>query len=183
MNQVERLIKRLSNEDPDVRTSAAETLGQIGATRAIEPLIELLNDEDPDVRYTAAEALGQIGKPAVKPLILSLFSLWDYDDEEFEESLWDDDEEFLKSVSEVLDTIDPDWATKRTARRHLRSFSELLKKGDMPVRLYIIGVLEKIGDKIPGVSELLTIALEDQDRGVQLRAAKALEKIKAIGNI
>ena len=58
---VSSLIRRLSDESPRVRRSAAWALGSVEATAALVPLIELLGrDSDPRVRQTAAWAIGQI---------------------------------------------------------------------------------------------------------------------------
>ena len=159
--KVEPLVQGLKDKDPDIRESAAKALCEIGEP-AVEPLLRLLGDQDPDIRESAAKALCEIGEPAVEPLILSL---------------WDDEEDVLKTVSEILDKIDINWVSRKdTSKRYLRYFSEALKQGNTPVKIYIIGVLEKIGDF--GVPELLARALEDRDRDVRLRAAKALKRIK-----
>ena len=56
---------------PDVRSEAADALGEINDSRGVDPLILSLKDEDPSVRWNAARALGNIGDPrAVDPLIL-----------------------------------------------------------------------------------------------------------------
>jgi len=56
-----------------VRQAAAESLGELGDTRAVEPLIVALEDSDSLVRHRAAEALGKLGdKRAVEPLIIAL---------------------------------------------------------------------------------------------------------------
>jgi hypothetical protein len=66
-------IAGLKDEEENLRTGAAETLGKIGDKRAVESLIEALRDEDCDVRKEAAYALGEIGdKRAVEPLIAAL---------------------------------------------------------------------------------------------------------------
>lgn len=58
---VASLIRRLSDDSPRVRRSAAWALGSVEASAALVPLIELLGkDSDPRVRQTAAWALGQI---------------------------------------------------------------------------------------------------------------------------
>jgi HEAT repeat protein len=58
---VEPLIRRLSDESPRVRRTAAWALGSVEARAALVPLIELLGrDNDPRVRQTAAWAIGQI---------------------------------------------------------------------------------------------------------------------------
>ena len=162
MDDLEKLLKRLKDKESNVRESAADALVTIGEVLKVGPLIEGLRDKDPNVRESAAKTLCEIGEPAVEALILSL---------------WDDEEDVLKTVSEILDKIDTNWVSRKdTSKRYLRYFSEALNKGNTPVKLYIIGVLEKTGDF--GVPELLTRALEDRDRDVRLRAAKALKRIK-----
>lgn len=59
--QVEKqLIETLSHGHNLLRSSAAQSLGQIGTDRAVQPLIEHLKDESKPVREKAAEALGHI---------------------------------------------------------------------------------------------------------------------------
>ena len=70
------LIAVLKDNNANVRGSAAEALGQIGAV-AVEPLIAVLKDKDVNVRKSAAEALGQIGDTrAVEPLITMLKDIY-----------------------------------------------------------------------------------------------------------
>jgi HEAT repeat protein len=58
---VPALILALRAENSDVRTRAAEVLGQIGDKRAIEPLGEVLqNDKNPKVRRAAERALRRL---------------------------------------------------------------------------------------------------------------------------
>ena len=58
---VEPLLRRLRDESPLVRRSAAWALGSLEAAGAMEQLIDLLQrDADPRVRQAAAWALGQI---------------------------------------------------------------------------------------------------------------------------
>jgi HEAT repeat protein len=163
--KVEKLIEFLEDEHSEVlRFSAAKAIVEIGEP-AVEPLIGLLGDEDSNVRFSAAEGLGKIGDiRAVDPLILSL---------------WDPEETVLQSVSQALDAINPNWAVGESVRKYLRYFSEALKKGNVPVKLFVIEVLEKTG--IPSVSEILATAFESENRNVRLRAAKAIETIKDVG--
>jgi hypothetical protein len=60
---IEPLLRRLRDDSPLVRRSAAWALGEHEATEAMSPLIELLGrDPDPRVRQAAARALGEISK-------------------------------------------------------------------------------------------------------------------------
>ncbi len=161
MDTLVKLIEQLRDKNADVRSSAAEALGKIGEP-AVKPLIERLGNEYWHVRSSAAYALGNIGDTrAVEPLILSL---------------WDDDENILKYVSDTLKMIDPDWADKESTKKYLHYFAEALKKGNSAVKLYMIDVIEKIDD--PKVPELLKQSLKDKDKAVRLRAARALNNIE-----
>lgn len=155
------LLKLLGNEDKGLQCDVAAALVKIGEP-AVEPLIELLKDEDCIVRIRAANALGRIGNVrAMEPLILAL---------------WDADELVSMCVSDALDTIDCDWTKKEWAQKHLYYLSEALMKGNIPVKFSVIDILERIGDQ--GAIDILTKALELEEKNVQSRAAEALEKIK-----
>jgi len=60
------LIGQLKDKDPDMRYSAARSLGRYGAEAkpAIPALVEALKDESPMVRMGAAYGLGDIGPDA-----------------------------------------------------------------------------------------------------------------------
>jgi len=143
-----------------VRSEAAEALGEIGDPRAVEPLIKSLSDKDPFVRSTSADALAKIGEQSLEPLILSL---------------WENDVNIFKYITEALDRIDSSWPAREETRKYLGYFSKALQSGSSHVKLYIINVLENIQD--PSVSKILTKALEDNDRNVRLNAASALRRI------
>jgi len=51
------------DQDPEVRVSAAEALGEIGSEDAVPTLIQVLQDENVGVRRRVARALGRIGTP------------------------------------------------------------------------------------------------------------------------
>jgi HEAT repeat protein len=160
---IKPLIKLLGNKDRGLRSDAGEALCKIGRP-AVEPLVELLKNEDSVVRIHAAYTLGRIGDDrAIVPLILAL---------------WDVEKTVPLCVSDALDKIDCDWTKKECAQKYLSYFAEALMKGNIPVKFHIIDILEKIGD--PGVSEILTKALEFEEKNVQSRAAKALERIKNV---
>lgn len=67
----EPLMKALGDPMSDIRKHAVWGLGAIGDERAVPALIERLDDYV--LRNAAREALIKIGKPAVEPLIQSLF--------------------------------------------------------------------------------------------------------------
>lgn len=60
---VKLLIELLKDPNEDIRQSASESLGKIGAVDAVQSLVRLLNDPDRDIttKEAAAIALGKIG--------------------------------------------------------------------------------------------------------------------------
>jgi len=91
---VEVLTKSLLDEDPDVRTDAAEALGIIGDPSCAEALMEnLLNDPDSDVKKAALAALiGMKHKPVIpllRKLTVSRSEDFQWDDDEFYTEGWD----------------------------------------------------------------------------------------------
>ena len=160
---IKPLLKLLGNEDKGLQSDAAEALVKIGEP-AVEPLIEALKHEDCIVRIRAANVLGRIGDArAMEPLILAL---------------WDAEELVPLCASDALDKIDCDWTKKECTQKYLSYFSEALMKGNIPVKFHIIDILERIGDM--GAIEILTKALDLEEKNVQSRASKALERIKNI---
>jgi HEAT repeat protein len=72
-DEVEQLIKQLSDDLWQTRWDAAAALGETKDPRAVDPLIVTLKDENSYVRMTAARSLGMIGdKRAINALIASL---------------------------------------------------------------------------------------------------------------
>ncbi len=70
---VEPLLKKIKDEDPQMRFVVIGALGNISDARAAGPLIDALKDKDPSNRWLAAQALGNIGNiRAVEPLIEAL---------------------------------------------------------------------------------------------------------------
>lgn len=65
------LISILQNkaEDKEVQATAAQALGQLGATQAIKALYNALNDRHTSIHAEAALALARIGQPALKKLL------------------------------------------------------------------------------------------------------------------
>jgi HEAT repeat protein/beta-lactamase regulating signal transducer with metallopeptidase domain len=63
------LIARLKDEDADVRTAAAESLGKLEDSRAVPGLIAALSDHEAKVRAAAAQSLAKFTDPrAIGPL-------------------------------------------------------------------------------------------------------------------
>jgi len=59
----DRLIATLADDDPYMRSGAAQVLGEARVAAAVPPLLKALGDSDSQVRCNAAIALGRIGAP------------------------------------------------------------------------------------------------------------------------
>jgi HEAT repeat protein len=73
------LQRLLSDPNPEVRSAAAQAIGQLGslAHAAVPALTALLEDQDPTVQQAALEALGRLG-PAAKAAGDKLLRLSDH---------------------------------------------------------------------------------------------------------
>jgi HEAT repeat protein len=58
---IEAAIAALKDEKPEVRTAAAQALGDMGAKQAREQLVAMADDEDPAPIFAAGHALLQLG--------------------------------------------------------------------------------------------------------------------------
>jgi len=151
---VEPLIPLLRHRNKYTRGYAAETLGQIGDSRAVEPLIARLRDRDPDVRRDAAGALGHIkDKRAVEPLIAALH----------DKEGW-----VLRKVAEALGEIGD--------RRAIEPLVEVLNDGEFDVRFEAAEALAGLNDSRG--APILIVGLDDDSRFIRASAQKALEKTK-----
>ena len=66
---VELLIALLHDESPEIRRTAAESLGKIGDQGSVASVLPLLADDAPAVRAAAAQALGRLGSPSAEEVI------------------------------------------------------------------------------------------------------------------
>ena len=58
---VERLIKELQDQNPEVRGDTVQALGSIGSKDVVPVLIQALKDQSVSVRGNAAKVLDSIG--------------------------------------------------------------------------------------------------------------------------
>ncbi|TDI67212.1 MAG: c-type cytochrome [Bacteroidetes bacterium] len=73
MKYADQLIPLLSDQDPEIVTQAAKTLGDVRYLKGADRLIPLLGDNSLRVQLHAAEALGRMAyKPALDPLLTML---------------------------------------------------------------------------------------------------------------
>ncbi len=68
-----RLLEIAKSPNLNLRTLAAETLGEIGNPNFYQPLIPLILDEDKNVRITALAAASKLDQPSLWPLLINAF--------------------------------------------------------------------------------------------------------------
>ncbi|MCS7185906.1 MAG: HEAT repeat domain-containing protein [Armatimonadota bacterium] len=66
---IENIAAITKSPDPEIRKSAAQTLGVFGSPLAVKPLMEMLNDEVVEVRAAALEALAGPGGRDAPPFL------------------------------------------------------------------------------------------------------------------
>jgi HEAT repeat protein len=142
------LGERLSNEDWDVRSAAAQALGALGtAAREQAPLLgELLSDEISEVRSAAAQALGALG-PAARdqaPLLA--------------ERLSDEDSNVRDAAAQALGALGE-------AAQAQALLVERLSDEDSGVRAAAVQALGAMGEASKGQAPLLGGLLSDEDWG------------------
>jgi HEAT repeat protein len=172
---VEPLIAALKNENPFVRSGAAQTLGIIADDRAIGPLMDTLKDIDPNVRAWSAEALGHFYDPIITDAILIALR----DEDAHVRSIAANSLGFTAAgdpraldplISALKDeNADVRWMAAQSLgymfdNRAIEPLIEVLDDEDPTVRKSVLGSLLFIGE--PAV-EPLTVAL-DNEQGLQL---------------
>ncbi|MEQ8996818.1 MAG: HEAT repeat domain-containing protein [Coleofasciculus sp. B1-GNL1-01] len=63
------LCEALKNKNPNIRASAARSLGRVGGEDEIPALLQALENQNHQIRASAAEALGEIGSKKVIPAL------------------------------------------------------------------------------------------------------------------
>ncbi len=149
---VAALIRAISDEDPSVRLSGAETLGKLQDPRAVQALIQALRqDPDPKVRAMAAWALGEIEDPAaVSALSAALRE--------------DDDREVRVQAAEALGNIEDVSA--------IGALGDAVGDPTVEVRRAAVEALGNMDDA--RVVPLVIPSLRDDDVEVRRSAAHAL---------
>lgn len=146
------LIEAVSDENPSVRLSAAETLGKLMDPRAVQALIEALRqDPEPRVRAMAAWALGEIEDPAaVSALTAALRE--------------DDDQGVRVQAAEALGNIEDVSA--------IGALGDAVRDPSVEVRRAAVDALGNMED--PRIVPLVLASLGDDDVEVRRSAADAL---------
>jgi HEAT repeat protein len=176
------LVDALSDEDPRMRLTIVDLLGEIGETDAVTALASALRDPEWRVRWRAADALGKLGDPAAVPDLLAMLA--------------DDSKDVRVSAAWALGRIghdsaieglakllhDREWRVRWGAAEALWEIGaaaipaliELLREQDDYVRRAAMRALAQIGS--PAIPALIA-ALEDSNWDVRWTAANALHEI------
>ncbi|RUR84372.1 hypothetical protein DSM107007_28880 [Nostoc sp. PCC 7120 = FACHB-418] len=152
---VDRLLELLKHSESNVRSSAADALGNIGTEAGIPGLLEFLKDPEFNVWFSATNALGNIGTEAAIPGLLEL--------------LKHSESNVRSSAAEALGKIGAESA--------IPGLLELLKHSESNVRSSAAEALGKIGAE-SAIPDLLKL-FKDSESIVRSSAINALSKIGA----
>ena len=154
---IQSLIVLLRDPSPDVRRTAALSLGKIAEPQAVTALVAALSDTDVRVRQHASWALGQIGEAAREPAGMALVGL-----------LRDPSADVVMAAAQALGQVG-------TTPQVLASLLDAVHSGP-PARRHAavkaLGWLES-----PAALPALLRALQDEDRQVRQAAVSALGEL------
>jgi HEAT repeat protein len=185
-----RLVALLKDQNPELRRTAAQSLGKIARKEAVPALFEALGDPDAGVRRNAAWALGVLSEDAVEedlaPLALLLF---DSDPGVREAAattlgLTGYTQVGIELLLERLAEPDAPEDTKRLIAAMMGSMeagpavpalTKLLTDRSAKVRRWTVAALGEIADE-QTVAPLGALLTRDPDPGVRVEAAFRLGK-------
>ena len=185
-----RLMAVLKDPNPELRRTAAQSLGKIARKEAVPALLEVLRDPDAGVRRQAVWALGMIGEEAIGPDRSPLPALLFDADTGVREAaaaalgLTGDTQAGIELLLERLQEPGTPADTKRLAvaafggmeaRSAVTGLTRFLADPDAPVRRWAVAALGEIADE-RAVKPLGTLLAKDPDVGVRLEAAFRLGK-------
>ena len=187
-------ITALGNDDPSIRSHAADALGLLGesAAEAVPHLIQALRDAYEPVRLNAAYALGAIGKPAVPQLIETLGDENGPTRRMAAYALAAVGAPAVPALSEALQhTEDPvrieaAYALAQigdAAEPAIPALMERTKDDNVEVRRYLPEAFGSLGAiAAPAVPALIEMLENDHDKQVRFEAALALAQIGPAAN-
>ena len=183
------LVELLQDSSPDVRRTAALSLGKIGHSAGTQGLVEALSDPDPLVREYSAWALGQIGEEVNTDATIALVS-----------ALGDENQSVKNTAAKALGNVglrEPmvpllvegltvgEVQSRRAVVQALmqlevkEAYAALiasLKDNDPQVRQGAIAALGELGAR-QALPKFRTIMLDDRNAGVRTEAAYRLGKL------
>ncbi|MGH7254603.1 MAG: HEAT repeat domain-containing protein [Nitrospirales bacterium] len=151
---VSTLVSLLNDPDPDIRRTAAQSLGKISDPSAAPALVEHLSDPDPLVRRDSAWALGALGEAALDVAALPLLARLD-----------DPVEEVKTAAAQALGRMGP-------TQTMVELLIEALHHPEATTRREAAQALAWL--EPPSAFHALLEALQDRDAGVRQRALAGL---------
>jgi HEAT repeat protein len=148
------LIVLLQDDNPDIRRTAAESLGKIGDRSAIPMTLPLLTDPLPAIRAAAAKALGRMAAPADDDVIAGLVH-----------ALQDSSDLVKQAAALAIGDIEP-------PAIRLASVADLLRSSDAQVRRAAVRALLLLDTG--QIAGWLLPVLDDSDADIRQAAVAAL---------
>jgi len=180
------LLTLLQDEDPGVRSSAAEQLATTPSPDAIPALVAALDDPDANVRGWSVRALWALGAPEARDGLARIVARdqepWPRNDA-IAALAAVDGEAALEPAMALLD--EPQWWMRLDGvealglsglDRALPALARAIEDESATVRQTAVIALLQIGS--PATRPLLERAAEDEDWEVRLYAAEALERLQ-----
>ena len=191
----EQLILLLHDPQPDIRRTAALSLGKIGEPKGIPALVSALSDPDDEVRQWSAWALGMMSTSLSEPALMALVQhLTDPSDSvrqavilALSRNPMPEDLMQVLSKAYSISTSDTQKAIVRAFSHFEFSFSyslflQALKNPDSFIRQSAIAGLGELGDP-RGISSIRIHLLKDSSAAVRSEAAFRLGKLGTIADV
>jgi HEAT repeat protein/beta-lactamase regulating signal transducer with metallopeptidase domain len=184
---VEALVARLQDENADVRSAAAHSLGQLKDARAVPGLIGALKDSDPRVRASAAGALADLEDPRAIPALAALIGDAVADVRENAlDALSHFEDEQLPAAAIIRSLADP---VAEVRHKAAQLAGKLRDRSATPALVKLVGdpssdvrqaAIEAIGEmKDPAAAAAVIPGLSDSNADVRVHAIHAMEELKA----
>ncbi len=185
----ETLVVLLQDPQPDIRRTAAQSLGKIGSPEAIPALISALDDQDEEVRHWSAWALGMTSETLPQHAVVGLIQKLSDSSPHVRQAAslalgrTSSPQELMKVLEEAypISTPQTQQAIIQTLTHFEFPFSyslflKALKSPDAFTRQAGIAGIGELGDR-RGIKMLRTHLLEDPNVGVRAEAAFRLGKL------
>ena len=165
---IDLLIRMLhDDEDPLVRASVAEVLGEFGEARALAAMFQALHDPDESVRAFAAISIGLLGTSELLPVLQAQL----------------ESEDTLRIKAELLTA-----GYRLGEKEHLQQLLDLLNNADESLATTILNMLEDLASRTtpltilsdgPRINEAL-VALAQRLPILRSHAQQIIERLRQL---